>query len=59
MLVASVADWLVRKWHFRYYGPGPIDRVLRKLLPPENTEVGRRSLAYIQKMRAELGMPPP
>jgi uncharacterized membrane protein len=59
MLVASVADWLVRKWHFRYYGPGPIDRVLRKLLPPENTEAGRRSLAYIRRMRAELGMPPP
>lgn len=59
MLVATVLDWLVRKWWFRYYGPGPIDAVLRKLLPPENTEAGRRSLDYIRRMRAELGMPPP
>jgi uncharacterized membrane protein len=59
MLVATVLDWLVRKWWFRYYGPGPIDAVLRRLLPPENTEAGRRSLAYIRKRRAEMGMPPP
>jgi uncharacterized membrane protein len=58
-LVATGADWLVRKWWFRYYGPGPVDRVLRILLPPENTEAGRRSLEYIRRMRAELGMPPP
>jgi len=58
-LVASLVDWLVRKWWFRYYGPGPVDRVLRVLLPAENTEAGRRSLAYIRRMRAQLGMPPP
>ena len=58
-LVATLADWVVRKWHFRYYGPGPVDRLLRRLMPPENTEAGRRSLAYIRRMRAELGMPPP
>jgi uncharacterized membrane protein len=59
MLVATAIDWLVRKWWFRYYGPGPIDAVLRRLMPPEDTEAGRRSLDYIRKMRAELGMPPP
>jgi uncharacterized membrane protein len=58
-LAATLGDWVVRKWHFRYYGPGPVDRVLRKVLPPENTEAGRRSLDYIRRMRAELGMPPP
>ena len=59
VLAASLVDWIVRKSWFRYFGPGPIDQLLRRVLPPENTATGRRSLDYIRKMRAQLGMPPP
>jgi uncharacterized membrane protein len=59
VLGASVADWVIRKWWFRYFGPGPLDQLLRRILPPENTAAGRRSLDYIRRMRAQLGMPPP
>lgn len=59
VVAASLVEWAVRKSWFRYYGDGPLDRRLRKWFPPENTEVGRRSLDYVRRMRAELGMPPP
>jgi uncharacterized membrane protein len=59
VLVASLVDWAVRKWWFRYFGPGPLDQLLKRVLPPENTAAGRRSLDYIRRMRAQLGMPPP
>jgi uncharacterized membrane protein len=59
VIAASLVDWAVRKWWFRYFGPGPLDQLLKRLLPPENTEAGRRSLDYIRRMRARLGMPPP
>jgi hypothetical protein len=59
VIAASLADWVVRKWWFRYFGPGPLDQLLKRVLPPENTEAGRRSLEYIRRMRAQLGMPPP
>jgi uncharacterized membrane protein len=58
-VVASALEWIVRKTRFRYYGPGPVDRLLARLLPPERTARGRRSLDYIRRMRRELGMPPP
>jgi uncharacterized membrane protein len=57
--IASLVDWAVRKWWFRYFGPGPLDQLLKRVLPPENTAAGRRSLEYIRRMRADLGMPPP
>lgn len=56
---ASAIEWAIRKSHFRYYTDGPVDRWLRRWLPPEKTEAGRRSLAYIRAKRLELGMPPP
>jgi uncharacterized membrane protein len=59
VIAASLVDWVVRKWWFRYFGPGPLDQLLKHVLPPENTEAGRRSLDYIRRMRAQLGMPPP
>ncbi|HKA15516.1 MAG TPA: hypothetical protein VKH41_10905 [Myxococcota bacterium] len=59
VIAASLVDWAVRKWWFRYFGPGPLDQLLKRLLPPENTAAGRRSLEYIRRMRAQLGMPPP
>lgn len=58
-LAVSLVEWIVRKAWFRYYGPGPVDRLLRRLLPPERTARGRRSLEYVRRMRRELGMPPP
>lgn len=58
-LAATALEFLVRKAWFRHYGGAPWDRLLRALLPPENTARGRRSLAYIRQKRAELGMPPP
>jgi uncharacterized membrane protein len=59
VIAASLVDWAVRKWWFRYFGPGPLDQLLKHVLPPENTAAGRRSLEYIRRMRAQLGMPPP
>jgi hypothetical protein len=58
-LAFTALEFLVRKAWFRNYGGAPWDRVLRALLPPENTARGRRSLEWIRKKRAELGMPPP
>jgi len=58
-LVASVLEWAVRKAWFRYYGNGPVDRLLAALLPPERTARGRRSLEHVRRMRRELGLPPP
>ena len=47
-------EFVVRKVWFRHYGRGPLDRVFARLFPSENTPTGRRSLAYIQKMRARI-----
>jgi uncharacterized membrane protein len=58
-LAATALEFLVRKAWFRHYGAGPVDRVLRALLPPERTARGRRSLDHIRKKRSELGLPPP
>ncbi|MEN8183352.1 MAG: hypothetical protein ABFS46_12545 [Myxococcota bacterium] len=58
-LAGTAVEFLVRKAWFRNFGRGPLDQVLRRLLPPERTAQGRRSLAYIREKRSELGMPPP
>jgi uncharacterized membrane protein len=57
--VATAVEWMLRKALFRYYGDGPVDRLLGALMPPEKTARGRRSLEYIRGMRRELGLPPP
>jgi len=59
LLVLAALEWAVRKLWFRHYGRGPVDWLLRRLLPPERTMRGRRSLEHIRRVRAELGMPPP
>jgi uncharacterized membrane protein len=41
------AELCFRKWWFRYYGEGFADRIFAKCFPPEQTEAGRRSLAYV------------
>lgn len=50
----SVVEFVWRKAWFRYYGRGPLDRLLARAFPPGNTERGRRSQAYLMSMRAEL-----
>jgi uncharacterized membrane protein len=52
--VFSVAEMIWRKAWFRYFGRGPLDRLLARVFPPQNTERGRRSQAYLLRMRAEL-----
>jgi uncharacterized membrane protein len=50
----SAVEFLWRKAWFRYFGRGPLDRLLARLFPPEATERGRRSQAYLLRMRTEL-----
>jgi uncharacterized membrane protein len=50
----SVAEFFWRKAWFRYFGKGPFDRLLARVFPPGNTERGRRSQAYLMRMREEL-----
>ena len=62
MGVLSAIEYAVRKAWFRYYGGGALDAVWAALLPAENTERGRRSLAYIREARARMraeGFTPP
>jgi uncharacterized membrane protein len=47
-LIGTTFEFMVRKVWFRHYGDGPIDRVLRTLLPSENTAQGRRSMSYVR-----------
>jgi uncharacterized membrane protein len=54
MAAVQATEFVVRKAWFRHYGRGPLDRVFARLFPSENTPQGRRSLAYIQQMRARL-----
>jgi uncharacterized membrane protein len=50
-----VGEICYRKWLFRFYGDGPIDRVFARIFPAENTERGRRSVAYDQARRSKAG----
>jgi uncharacterized membrane protein len=49
------AEFCFRKWWFRYYGSGPVDRVFERWFPPEATANGRRSQAYVEQRRASSG----
>jgi uncharacterized membrane protein len=51
----SVVEFVFRKIWFRHYTSRRIDQLFARAFPPERTERGRRSLAYIQRMR-ELGL---
>jgi len=50
----QVGEFFVRKWWFRYYRGGVLDRFIRPIFPPENTERGRRSMEHIRQMRSWL-----
>jgi len=59
-IVGSVVEYLVRKTWFRYYPyGGPIDRLFSTFFPASGSEAGRRSQAYIEARRKELGAKPP
>jgi uncharacterized membrane protein len=49
-----VVEFFWRKAWFRYFGDGPFDRLLAHFFPPQRTERGRRSQAYLLRMREEL-----
>lgn len=50
----SLVEFLVRKTYFRnYYYRGPFERVWERLFPAGNTEMGRRSAAYIRLVREQ------
>jgi uncharacterized membrane protein len=56
LLMGAVAgaEFLFRKTWFRYYARGgPFERFWSTLFPAERTERGRRSTAYIRRMRGE------
>ena len=58
----ALVEYAVRKALFRYYAGGALDAIWAALLPAENTERGRRSLAYIREARARMraeGFTPP
>jgi uncharacterized membrane protein len=60
--ILSAVEYAVRKAWFRYYAGGVLDAIWAALLPAENTERGRRSLAYIREARARMraeGFTPP
>jgi uncharacterized membrane protein len=49
MLAFAAVEYVVRKTAFRYYPyGGPIDRFFSTFFPAEETELGRRSQAYIE-----------
>jgi uncharacterized membrane protein len=53
MAAITAVEFFVRKTWFRYYWHGgPFDRFWSGLFPAENTEMGRRSMAYIERMKA-------
>jgi uncharacterized membrane protein len=55
MLGGSLVEYVIRKTWFRYYPyGGPIDRLFSTFFPAENTEMGRRSHAYILARRRQL-----
>lgn len=55
MVAVMPVEFLIRKSVFRYYYfGGPFDRFWSRLFPPEATERGRASQAYIELRRAQL-----
>ncbi len=58
-MVLQGVETVFRKSWFRAFDEGPVDRVFRRIFPPQRTDRGRRSMEYIRKMRIELGMEEP
>jgi uncharacterized membrane protein len=58
MAALAGADYVVRKLYFRIYFDRPLDRLLARWFPSENTEMGRRANEHRREMRLALGLPP-
>ena len=54
----AAGDYVVRKLYFRIYFDRPLDRLLARLFPSENTAMGRRANEHRREMRLALGLPP-
>jgi len=54
LAIFVAAEFVWRKAWFRYYGNGPLDRLLARIFPSQATARGRRSMAYMHLMREEL-----
>lgn len=54
----AAADYVVRKLYFRIYFDRPLDRLLARWFPSENTAMGRRANEHRREMRLALGLPP-
>ncbi len=58
MAALAAADYVVRKLYFRIYFDRPLDRLLARWFPSENTAMGRRANEHRREMRLALGLPP-
>lgn len=58
MGVLAAGDFVVRKLYFRIYHDRPIDRLLARFFPSENTAMGRRANEHRREKRLALGLPP-
>ncbi len=61
LVMAALAgvDWVARKLYFRiYFEHRPLDRLLKRWFPSENTQMGRRANEHRREMRLALGLPP-
>jgi uncharacterized membrane protein len=52
--VLLAGEFLFRKWWFRHYEDHAFDRLLSRFMPAEETERGRRSVAFIRDMKARM-----
>jgi uncharacterized membrane protein len=52
VVAVSAAEFVFRKLWFRHYTSRPLDQWFARHFPAERTERGRRSLAYIERMKA-------
>ena len=52
VVAVSAAEFVFRKLWFRHYTSRPLDRWFARHFPAERTARGRRSLAYLEQMKA-------
>jgi uncharacterized membrane protein len=52
VIAVSAGEFVFRKLWFRHYTSRPLDQWFARHFPAERTERGRRSLAYIERMKA-------
>jgi uncharacterized membrane protein len=58
MGLLTAVDYVVRKLYFRIYFDRPLDRLLARWFPSDNTAMGRRANEHRREKRLALGLPP-